>query len=394
MKFYDELKDFAGIKKLTREMTDNSLVNLGNYSRIAKTMRKAENGESVCIAFFGGSITAGSAASSSESCFANLVYKWWKEKFPKSDIKFVNAGIGATNSNIGVHRLKKHVLDFEPDFVLAEFSVNDKDDCENRIGGTYSPLDSTAGDCYSASYEAVLRRLLSNDNKMGVAVLFLTAKSTNGPKDSAEKIQCEIANHYNLPSVSCSKGFWNQIESGEMAVEEIWSNDNLHPNDSGHAVIATLIVNMLEKIYADINNDTEYVLPEPFNAKSLEFMNGEIYFENDLTPDSMGSWYRAKGLHCKFVTGFKTEGGGEPLVLTFENVSSLRLLAKMDVAPSGKIKIDVNGVITYIDANFTGGWGAYMWQYPVFENKTPVTVKVTITEIFNKPFAIGAILKA
>lgn len=67
---------------------------------------------------------------------------------------------------------------------------------------------------------------------------------------------------------------------------------------------------------------------------------------------------------------------------------------EMDVAPSGKIKIDVNGVITYIDANFIGGWGDYMWQYPVFESKTPVTAKVTITETFNKPFAIGAILKA
>lgn len=394
MKFYDELKDFAGIKKLTREMIDNSLVNIGNYSRIANAMRKAANGKDITVCFLGGSITAGAAASSGEGCFAKLVYKWWQEKFPKSDIKFVNAGIGATNSNIGVHRLKKHVLDFNPDFVLAEFSVNDKDDSENKIGGTYSLLDSTAGDCYSASYEAVLRRLLTDENEMGVAVLFLTAKSTNGPKDSAEKIQCEIANHYNLPSVSCSKGFWDQIESGEMAIDDIWSKDNLHPNDSGHAVIATLIVNMLEKIYDDIDNEEKYVLPEPFNEKSLEFMDSEIYFESDLTPDSMGSWYRANGIHYKFTTGFKTEGGGEPLVLTFENVRSLRLLTKMDVAPSGKIKIDVNGVITYIDANFIGGWGDYMWQYPVFESKTPVTAKVTITETFNKPFAIGAILKA
>lgn len=394
MKFYEELKDFAGIKKLTKEMIDNSLVNIGNYSRIANTMRKAANGKDITVCFFGGSITAGASASSGEGCFAKLVYKWWQEKFPKSNVKFVNAGIGATNSNIGVHRLKKHVLDFNPDFVLAEFSVNDKEDCENKIGGTYSPLDRTTGDIYSTSYEAVLRRLLTDENEMGVAVLFLTAKSTNGPKESTEKIQSEIADHYNIPSVSCSKGFWSQIESGEMAIDDIWSKDNLHPNDSGHAVIATLIVNMLEKIYDDINNEEKYVLPEPFNEKCLEYMGSEIYFESDLTPDSMGSWYRADGVHYRFSTAFKTNGGGEPISFTFEDVRSIRLLAKMDVEPSGKIEIEVNGVITYIDANFIGGWGSYMWQFPVFESETPTTAKVTIKETLNKPFAIGAIMIA
>lgn len=71
MKFYDELKDFAGIKKLTREMIDNSLVNIGNYSRIANAMRKAANGKDITVCFLGGSITAGAAASSGEGCFTS-----------------------------------------------------------------------------------------------------------------------------------------------------------------------------------------------------------------------------------------------------------------------------------------------------------------------------------
>ena len=38
---------------------------------------------------------------------------------------FINVGIGATDSYLGVHRVTADVLDKEPNLVLVEFAVND-----------------------------------------------------------------------------------------------------------------------------------------------------------------------------------------------------------------------------------------------------------------------------
>lgn len=57
-----------------------------------------------------------------------------KDTFPEDDFEFVNAGIGGTDSYLGVHRVNKGVLEYEPDLVLVEFSVNDEDSLLDEIG--------------------------------------------------------------------------------------------------------------------------------------------------------------------------------------------------------------------------------------------------------------------
>ena len=52
-------------------------------------MKKAEAGEPVKVGFLGGSITQGSLSSTPETCYAYLVYKWWKEKFPQAQINIL-----------------------------------------------------------------------------------------------------------------------------------------------------------------------------------------------------------------------------------------------------------------------------------------------------------------
>ena len=99
---------------------------------LAAVMKKAEAGEPVTIATIGGSITQGSISNGAKdsqikakSCYADIFFSWWKETFPQSEVTVVNAGIGATDSYLGVHRLKEDVLDYNPDLVLVEYSVND-----------------------------------------------------------------------------------------------------------------------------------------------------------------------------------------------------------------------------------------------------------------------------
>ena len=45
--------------------------------------------------------------------------------FPDTEVNYVNAGIGATNSYLAVHRVDNDLLAHKPDVVVVEFSVND-----------------------------------------------------------------------------------------------------------------------------------------------------------------------------------------------------------------------------------------------------------------------------
>ena len=103
-------------------------------SALAAVMKKAEAGEPVTIACIGGSITQGSISSGpldseikTRACYADIFFAWWKETFPSTEVTVINAGIGGTDSYLGVHRVQEDVLDYHPDLVLVEYSVNDGD---------------------------------------------------------------------------------------------------------------------------------------------------------------------------------------------------------------------------------------------------------------------------
>ena len=90
--------------------TEKGMINRGNWNRIKKCMRRAREGKAITTGFLGGSITQGSLSSKPETCYAYLVYKWWKEKFPQSEVTFINAGIGGTTSQFGDARVEDHLL--------------------------------------------------------------------------------------------------------------------------------------------------------------------------------------------------------------------------------------------------------------------------------------------
>ena len=64
---------------------ENGIANRGNLYRLKKVMDRAKAGETLNIAFLGGSITQGSLSSKPELCYAYHVYEWWKKTFPQAD---------------------------------------------------------------------------------------------------------------------------------------------------------------------------------------------------------------------------------------------------------------------------------------------------------------------
>ena len=112
----------------TENMIARSVINEGDTSRLAAKLDYALQNpkETTKICFIGDSITAGSGANSSTNQYVNQFKSWWEENI-SFYVDVTNAGIGATDSYIGVHRAQRDALEAKPDIIVIEF-INDADD--------------------------------------------------------------------------------------------------------------------------------------------------------------------------------------------------------------------------------------------------------------------------
>ena len=175
-----------------------SLVSTGHLARLEATLAKARRGEPLTIGVIGGSITAGAAASQPEKRYGDRVAAWWRRAFPKANVRFVNAGIGATGSDYGALRAKRDLLSHHPDFVIVEYAVND-------------PNTQAAAE----TLEGLVRQVLRETNQPAVLLLF-TMHQDGG---NAQERQAKVGRHYGLPMVSFRDALWPEIKEGRMLCE-------------------------------------------------------------------------------------------------------------------------------------------------------------------------------
>ena len=216
--------------KVTTDMINNSLVSKGDISRIEKAMNKAKNGQAITIAFLGGSITQGCNATKFEDCYASRTYKWFKDKFKNVNVKYVNAGVGATGSIIGAHRVEKQVLSQNPDIVFIDFAVNDKDSIYDKV-----------------AYESIIRRILSVENPPAIIEVFMS----NFDGSNVQPQQIEIGRKYNLPMISFRNSIYTEMITNRLKWEDV-ASDEVHPNDYGHFIISNLLTAFMEDIYKNL----------------------------------------------------------------------------------------------------------------------------------------------
>jgi lysophospholipase L1-like esterase len=310
---------------------------------LAKVMRKAESGAPVTIACIGGSITQGTIAKGTtdgevgfSTPYAELFYEWWTERFPDTEVNFINAGIGGTDSYLGVHRVERDVLQYQPDLVLVEYAVNDADSF-----------------FYKRSYDNLVRKILESDSAPAVMLLFMA--QTDGT--SAQDMQVLVGYNYALPMLSYANCIKSMMESGRYTAEQL-SGDGVHPSALGHAVAGEILWNYLNQVYGERDELDD---PEPFDLAAVtdeRYKNAEIVdaagtFEL-LSPGNFeqesASEYFPNGWVCR-------EGDGNlEFTGTFRNLGIL-YLATTD-GKSGIFDIWIDGECVWsINADFTGGWG-------------------------------------
>ncbi len=324
---------------VTDKMYNRAILNEGDLSRLAAAMKKAQNGEEITVGVIGGSITQGSLASNQDNCYASKFYQWWTGKFPDGKINFVNAGIGGTDSYLGVHRVDEQLLSYKPDVVIVEFSVNDTDKTMNKY-----------------SYDSLVRKILSDENNPAVILLFTT--QDNGT--SLQDVHKEIGAAYDLPMISYREAVYPEIEAGTLAWTDI-SPDNIHPNDAGHDIIGQLLGRYLDGVAGKLDTVTEE--PAAFDADGVTsdyYENARLLNAEDITALSMENFEVGQNkVYSQFPGNWISEGGG---TISFETECrnlGIFILRTVD-GKSGTYEVYVDGERKgKLEADFSGGWGNY-----------------------------------
>ena len=363
-------------------------------TRLKNLMKRAAKGESLVIGFLGGSITQGSLSSTPKTCYAYLVYEWWKKSFPNAAFSFVNGGIGGTTSHYGGARAWKDVLCYRPDIVTVDFSVNDD-----------------ANEFFEETYEGTIRRLLAAPSAPAVVVLNNVFYDTG---KNAQNYHNRIADHYGIPHVSIKDTVYPDVESGKIVRADI-TPDNLHPNDKGHRLVADEICKLLDSIKAEMEEETivgeniegkntkteaSVLLPAPLTENAYEHSRLIQIQDNEAILDGfLVDPIEKKGMLDIFKNGWTAAHTNDKISFEIE-CSCLAVQYRKSVqqpVPKAKAVIDGDEAHAVIlDGNFTEDWGDCLYLEPLLHHaeKKVHRIEITVTDAKDivRPFYLVALI--
>jgi len=203
-----------------------AIVQTAARRNIARFFTKLRAGKPVTVAYFGGSITAGSGASDpAKTSYRALVTEWLRGRYPQSQITEVNAAVGGTGSLYGTMRARRDVIAHKPDLVFIEFAVNDAGEKEDVV---------------KRAVEGIIRQLLTVPQPAEVVLVYTSTATRNACVEWHEA----VANYYRIPAINLQDQIWSLIDAGKIAPTAFWK-DGVHPLDEGYSVYAKLITEFL-----------------------------------------------------------------------------------------------------------------------------------------------------
>jgi len=346
----------------TQSMIERSLLSVGNTQRLHKAIDKARNGETVTIAYLGGSITEGSLATPKTTrCYAYLSAQLFAEKFmpDAAQLKYVNAGISGTPSLLGITRLEQDVLRHQPDIVFVEFAVNDN------------------GDLFSQGvYESLLRKLLTSESEPAVILIFTGLSGGN----SCQAHMSMLGKYYDLGMISVKDAIWPEIQQGNMQWRD-YSTDYAHPTNEGHAFIADAVGHYFD--LAAAQQPQAYVMPA--NVRVGNYLE---YLENIRSGDSRivseGAFPFAAVSCYSYRQGWWHRGmvdGTEPLTLQVEGTRMTIAFKQMNDQKWGSAEVWVDGERKLTLPGYaSNAWGNVQTQLVSFGSDGAHTVEIRMAE--------------
>lgn len=331
--------------ELTPAMIARSRYNEGNKARLVKAINKLKANEEVTVAFIGGSITNGTSAGD-DLCYAKLTFDKIQAEFPDAKVNYVNAGIGATDSVYGLARADDDVLSKNPDIVFVDFSVNDT---------------AEFADIYKETYAALLKKLWNSESAPAVVTLVMT--EDNGT--SMQDVHGEIAKEFDLPMVSYHDAVMSVIDNGSIAWTDI-SDDNIHPNVAGHALLSDIVMNYIQSVIDDADSITD--VENDFSSSELgaKYQNAKFMFSRNSEPKSLGGFDKANADRSRFAAPWQikhTDGqfaDTDAIEFEFEG-TGVSLLYIMQSKYGTKADVYVDGeLVKTVDAVISDGRSSYV----------------------------------
>jgi lysophospholipase L1-like esterase len=227
-------------------------------------MQKQASGQTLSVVFIGGSITTGYAAQPPrERGWAAQVAAGLAQR---GSLRVINAGVSGTDSAAAVQRLKAHVLDAEPDLVFVEFGVNDEWlDPQVRV----------------SSYEGLLRQLLLAKKPPAVVAVLLTQQG-NQPR-TAPLLQQQIAAHYGVLAIDVGAQIQQRVAQGKADWATLY-DEPVHPNQRGHDVIASVVLEALQASASGAAPKAVHGLPPALHGRAHEFVHS-------IAGDELKPWF-------------------------------------------------------------------------------------------------------
>ena len=343
---------------------------------------KALIGDSIKVAYLGGSITA-------QNGWRVLSLEWFKKQYPKGKFTEINAAIGGTGSDFGVFRLNDHVLKFKPDLVFVEFTVNDGGTPEEKI---------------IRSMEGIVRQIWQQNPKTDICFVYTLKDSFLEPAKlgqlptSALTME-KVADHYKIPSVNFAvivskMVFANQIIFKDASKEMnkiAFSPDGVHPYpETGHVIYQGAIARSFETMGAGNRfKRIKHKMPKPI-AKDY-FSNTKMLNLNQVQLSK--NWQILKIKDQPGFTGFgkyleefgKASQTGETLSLNFKG----KAIGAYDIMgpDAGKVIVQIDGVVKDTISRFDAYCTYRRMNYFLIdhlEDKEHVVVFKVLAEPFDK----------
>lgn len=234
-------------------------------SHLQNTYSKIQSGETVNIAYLGGSITNGYPNCIQENSWRQRTFDWIKEQFPQGEFNQIHAAMGGTGSDLNCYNIDQSLklgTTEQPDLLFLEFAVNDF-------------LENLTYEQAGLYYETIIRKCYEANPYMDIICIITTASDGNlrNKRYDTGRAHSDIAALYDLPCIWLADYLWPHIISenngrddfnGNSAVWLKYFDDGVHPGVKGHELYFEYIRdNILKPEFDKVNgsNKAKKVLP-------------------------------------------------------------------------------------------------------------------------------------
>jgi len=194
-----------------------------------KTIGKLLSGETVKITAFGDSLTYGWMVGKG---YIDFLHEMLKEKYPGSDVVFLNRGVPGDTARDGLRRIKE-VTSKTADLVLVEFGLND-------LYTGYSDGE------FLKNLELIIRDIRES---MDAEIVLLTSVYVRMAPEYSRMLEFYktinlAAEKHSLPVVNVHSYWEYKVQSG-IDFYRLVQADGVHPTEEGYRLFAEAVMSML-----------------------------------------------------------------------------------------------------------------------------------------------------